>query len=80
MFFFQKLQHFLFHVYQSQLRDPLEVCYSWAAMARADLQLDSLSDDEKFWEAGASLVRSLRAPAEVYLHERGNKYSSHIIL
>ncbi|KAF8696655.1 hypothetical protein HU200_036275 [Digitaria exilis] len=47
-----------------QLRDPLEVCYSWAAMARADLQLDSLSDDEKFWEAGASLVRSLRAPAE----------------
>lgn len=37
---------------------------------RADLQLDSLSNDEKLWEAACSLVRGVRAPQEVHLCER----------
>lgn len=48
-----------------QLRDPSDVCYSWASAARGELSMDCLSNDQMLWEGAISLMHGLRSPAEV---------------
>lgn len=48
-----------------QLRDAADVCYSWASVARGDLSLDCLSNDQMLWEGALSFARGLRSPEEV---------------